>query len=327
MNVNKPAAARNHHWIPQCYLKGFSRSRSKNAKLFIVDAVGRKSFETIPRNVASARDFNRIDIPGLDPNQIESEFSNFESQVDKALERMADTRQFGSAEDHNLILNLIALLSTRNPRMRENSRDFHERVARRMMELTVATEERYDSSFYKAARDGFLDADSKVPYAEMRNFIKRGDYAVTVATTRHVDQELKMAGVILPLLGSRSWLLITAPANSGGFITSDHPVVLQWSDGRNRGAFDSPGFGLRDTEVIFAVTHEIALLGTFDGRHGVQQGTAEVVAHINGMIAAHSERQIYAKDDRFRYARASGEICRGADILRDLPVPERGRKD
>lgn len=320
--MKKNTEARNHHWVPQCYLKGFAKSRSKNATLFVVDAVGQKTFETVPRNVASARDFNRIDVPGVSPNQIESDFANFEGMVAKALERLAIAKRFGTDEDQNLILNLIALLSARNPRMRENSRSVQERVAKVVMDMTLSSKERYESSFKRAARDGFVAPDSDVTYEAMREFVDRGEYTISVSTTRHVEQELKLVDTILPLLGARTWILISAPQGAGGFITSDHPVVLQWSEKRDRGMFTSPGFGLRDTEVIFAVSQDMVMVGTFDGRHGDIEATPEVVAKINGIIAAHSNRQIYAKDDRFRYAVGSGEIRRGADILRDLGQPE-----
>ncbi|RZI39825.1 DUF4238 domain-containing protein [Herbaspirillum sp. HC18] len=70
--------ARNHHWVPQCYLKGFAKSRGKSAKLFVIDAIERKTFQTIPRNVASERDFNKIEVDGVDPNHIESGYAHFE---------------------------------------------------------------------------------------------------------------------------------------------------------------------------------------------------------------------------------------------------------
>ncbi len=320
--MTKSTEARNHHWVPQCYLKGFAKSRSKNAKLFVVDLVERKTFATIPRNVASGRDFNRIEVPGVAPNQIESDFAKFEGLVAHALDRMDDTKRFGNAEDHNLILNLIALLSARNPRMRENSRSVRERVAKIAMSMTLSSKERYESSFKKAARDGFVDAESDITYEAMREFVERGEYTFSVSTTSHVDQELKLVNTILPLLGARTWMLITAPQGAGGFVTTDHPVVLAWSEKKDRGIFSSPGFALRGTEVIFAVSHDLVMVGSFEGRNGVIEATADVVAQINGIIAGHSERQIYAKDDRFRFAIGTGEIRRGADILREVDRPD-----
>ena len=164
--------ARHPHWIPQCYLKGFSKSRSKNAKVFVVDAVGRKTFQTVPRNVASARDFNRIEIDGVSPDQIESDIANFEGLVDKALGQVIASRQLGNAQDHNLILNLIALLAVRNPRMRENSRQFQETIIKRMMELTVSDRDRYEASLKRAVQAGVVEPNDDVTYESMRDFVK-----------------------------------------------------------------------------------------------------------------------------------------------------------
>lgn len=316
--------ARNHHWIPQCYLKGFAKSRSKNAKLFVIDAIERKTFQTIPRNVASARDFNKIEVPGVPPNQIESDYARFEGQVDKALERLCAQRMFGDAEDRNLILNLIALLAVRNPRMRENSRDFHERVLKQVMHLTMAKKERYEASLRRAIDDGAVSPGEDLSFEAMRDFVDRDQYTIEVPTTRHVEQELKLVDTVLPLLGARRWQLLRAPSNAGGFVTSDHPVVLLWSEAKDRGPFHSPGFGLRGTEVIFPVSSDLAMVGTFEGTDDVVDVEPGIVAFVNGIIVAYSERQVYARDDRFWYIQdpvpIPPAVCRGADLLQHWPA-------
>ena len=138
-------------------------------------------------------------------------------------------------------------------------------------------------------------------------------------TTRHVEQELGLVNTILPVLGERHWILVRAPTNMSGFITSDHPVVLQWSEQKDRGFFGSPGFGLQGTEVIFPVSNELAMVGVFDGSADVIDATPEVVAMINGTIIGNSNRQVYARDDRFLYSLSPGVIRRGADLLKDIP--------
>lgn len=134
--------ARNHHWVPQCYLKGFAKSRSKNALLHVTDFETVRCFTTVPRNVASSRDFNRVDIEGVAPDYVESGIAPFEKQLDGALERICRDRDIVDAQDHNLVLNLIALLAVRNPGMRENVRRTQEQILKRVMDLTVATKER-----------------------------------------------------------------------------------------------------------------------------------------------------------------------------------------
>ena len=310
---------RNHHWVPQCYLKGFAKSRSKNAQLYVVDAVAQRHLMAVPRNVASARDFNRVEIAGVDPNQIESDMSHFEGAVDKALERICRDRDILNAEDRNLVLNLIALLSVRTPAMREHIRQGYKRVLKRVMDLTLATKERYEASFSSAAQARAFDGEAMLPYETMRDFFDRDEYIINMPTTRHVKQEFDLAGTILPLLGQRNWVLIRATPGTGGFITSDHPVILQWTELRDRRPFHSPGFGLHGTEVVFTISHDIAMVGTFEDPHDMIDADVQQVALINGCIIGHGKRQIYARDDRFKYVGRDGKIHRGIDALRHLP--------
>ena len=311
--------ARNHHWVPQCYLKGFARSPSKKAQLHVIDKHARRSFLANPRNVASARDFNRISADGVSPNYIEGRYADFEGKAAGALQRMWEQRQWGDSEDLNLILNLVALLAARHPRMRENVRDFHERVIKQMMHLTVATPERYEASFGRAAKDGADAPAPHVDYVAMKDFIDGEKYSIKMSTTGHVENELLLLDTILPSLGGRQWFLMRAGADSGGFVTSDHPVALIWSEQRDRGFFNSPGFGMKGTEVVFAVSHDLAIVGTFEGPAGTRDITSDEVALVNGIVVAHSDRQIYSRDDKFVYLAHDGQIRRGADLLRHLP--------
>ncbi|GAB3419014.1 hypothetical protein GCM10027318_37550 [Massilia agilis] len=299
-------------------MKGFAKSPSKNAKLYVVDKVSHTAFTASPRNVACARDFNRIDAEGVAPDHVESGYAKFESLVAPALRRMSDSRNFGNAEDHNLVLNLVALLAVRTPRMRENVRDFHERVARQMMSLTVASKVRYEATFERAVEDGYIDKDRSVSYEDMRDFVDRGEYTIEVATTRHVDNELNLVDTVLPLLGRRTWTLIRAQPGTGGFVTSDHPVGLQWAEQKPRGFFSSPGFGLRGTELLFPISHDLLMVGQFEGVGGVLEANMHQVAFANTALIWHATRQVYARDDKFFYLRNDGELKRGSDLVKDL---------
>ncbi|AXA90821.1 DUF4238 domain-containing protein [Massilia sp. YMA4] len=308
--------ARNHHWVPQCYLKGFAKSRSKEAKLHVIDRKAGREFVTVPRNVASARDFNRVDLDGISPNFVESNLASFEGLVDKALERVTRDREIHDIEDRNLILNLMALLAVRNPAMRENVRRSMEQVMKRVLDLTIASEEHYAASFAAAVADGALKAEDVLPYETMREFLDRDECSISVSTTRHVKQELSLVDTILPLLDRRNWLLVRASADSGGFITSDHPVVLRWDREPPSGTFFSPGFGLRNTEVLLTLSHDVALIGSFNEAGGAVEVGASQAAHINSVVMQYADRQIYARDNRFWYLGPDLEMRRGGDALK-----------
>ncbi|MCL1622608.1 DUF4238 domain-containing protein [Ralstonia pseudosolanacearum] len=317
-----PAGARNHHYVPQCYLKGFARSRSKNAQLYVVDAAHRRAFTTTPRNVAAQRDFNRIEVLGHDPNLIETRYAEFEARLAPMLVRLDAAGDFANQDDLHLALELVGLLAVRNPRQREQMRRFHADVARRVMDLALATPERWASQVRQAQAAGHLEAVD-VPYAEMREFVEQERYEVEVPTTRHVHQELQMLEALVPLLRQRSWCLLRAGAQSGGFVTSDHPVTLRWNDPALAGGFYGPGYGLSDTSVVCPLSHQLALLGTFDGRSGALELSDSTVAAVNSLTIGHAASQIYAQSDRFFYADTDGAPQRGNTLLDVLLVKKR----
>ncbi len=72
------AEAHNHHFVPQGYLRSFAEGVGRQARIVAVDRVERKVFRTKVRNIGAARDFNRVDIDGVDPNALEAAFAEFE---------------------------------------------------------------------------------------------------------------------------------------------------------------------------------------------------------------------------------------------------------
>jgi hypothetical protein len=88
----------------------------------------------------------------------------------------------------------------------------------------------------------------KATFEEVKSFVEKPDFSVTVRTERHIQIELQAFNDLLPVMLSRKWVLIKAPERSGGFITSDHPMVLMWSDPKMRAGLYGPGFGLTGTE-------------------------------------------------------------------------------
>ncbi|XYJ92598.1 DUF4238 domain-containing protein (plasmid) [Cupriavidus necator] len=321
MTTNPPKGndARNHHYVPQCYLKGFARNRSKNAQLFVVDTKTKRAFVTTPRNLAAQRDFNRVEIPGHDPNIVEAGYADLEAQLAPALVRIDQHGDFYSEEDKALVLELIALLATRNPGFREARRQALEKIYKIVGGMVVSTQERYESQFGQARAAGYLKGEP-LPYEEMREFIESERYTVEVPSTSptsHVATELKLLAHMRDLIHRRGWTLLRAPSHCGGFVTSDHPVVLEWDDPeRMNSKIYSPGFGLRSTTIFFPVTKHFALHGHFDQQDGrTIQINEQGVAAINFKVFLHAHRQIYAESERFGFIGVNGEIQRGSALL------------
>lgn len=309
--------AKIHHYVPQCYLKGFARHRDE-PKLFVIDGNEQRSFVTNPKNVASEQHFHRIDAEGYPPDALESAFGNFEGELGPALERIIEARSLKNENDRAYLLNLMALIAVKNPRQRENFRSFHEAVAKRIMDLATATSERWESQIRRAKANGLVAKDAAVSYEEMRAFVEKDEFKIETTTDYHLKLEMQSFETVLPYFVHRNWVLFRAPKGKTGFVTSDHPVCLMWTDPAERGRFHGPGHGLLGTQIVFPVSNELALIGAFEAREDEIDANELRIAQINGTVIVHARRQIYARHSDFLYKlHHNRKIMRGSELLKD----------
>jgi hypothetical protein len=310
-------AARIHHYVPQCYLKNFTQEGQKTSQLIVLDASEGKLFKTTPRNVAAERDFNRIDVEGLPTDAVEIAYSEFENELDGAIQRTRQTRSF-RGEDKEYVLNLIALMAVRNPRSRDQISNFENRVFKQILRLSFATKDRWESQLKQMKAKGYMQGVEELDYETLKAFVDKGDYSFITSTTEHVRLELSVLDGLLPHLFNRKWTLLKASDDSGGFITSDHPVCLKWSSQKTKNKNQPIGFGLPYTEVIFPISPELGLVGSFEGIDSEQEADVFSVGSINSIVVGSAERQIYAPNNGFICFRGLPDgFIRGADLLND----------
>jgi len=306
--------ARHHHYLSQCYLKGFTKGGAKKSKLTVIDCKERKKFETIPRNVGGIRDFNRVDIKGIDQNTIESALSKFEGHAATALKKLEETLEF-SGDKKEIILNLIALIAVRSPERREHMRNFEAQVADKIMGLTLESKERWESQVTKL-EEGMEDSN-KVTYEEAKKFFDKKAYTIEVAREHHIHMEMEQVNAVLPYLLGRKWVLIKATDNSGKFITSDNPVRLSWNEPEKIPPLyrDSPGFGMKGTQVYFPVSKNLALIGDFDSEEGTIEGTQDLVSLLNTKMINNVYKHIYSPNIDFTFQVQDGRFLNGNHLL------------
>jgi Protein of unknown function (DUF4238) len=310
--------ARQHHYLSQCYLKGFVTDREK-PRLFVVDAKKQCTFSTNPANVAVERDFHRIDVEGQPLDALENAFSGFETKLDDSLKRIIAARSIADTNDRAMLFNLIGLTAIKNPRVRENVRRFQDQTAKKIMEVVTSTPERWAAHVKRMQEEGTSPADPVTDYERMREFVRRKGYDLVIPPSEHLRVELKIFDEILPHIFNRKWILLRALPERTGFITSDHPMSLTWTDpGKNRG-FWPPGLALGETQLLFPISNDLAIIGAFEFKEGESDADESLVGLINGRIIEHAARQIYARDDGFLYVKPPDPgIRRGAQLLSDL---------
>ncbi len=309
--------ARRHHYVPQCYLRGFVLDRDK-PQLYVIDGKEQHTFRTAPANVAARRDFHRIEVDGYEPDALENAFSGFETAVSQSLDRIISSRSIKNEDDRAYLLNLMALMAIKNPRRRESWRSAQEHLWKRVLDLATATPERWASQIRRVKAAGEVDPDADEDYERMRAFVEADQYRITVPTGRHLELEMKSFETVLPFFFHRKWVLFRAPADATGFVTSDHPVCLMWSEPEQRGKLFPPGHGLLRTQILFPISDNLAVMGAFEADEGECDAPTWLIAQFNGAIALHAERQLYARDSDFMYRFAHNDrIMRGDEFLAD----------
>jgi hypothetical protein len=291
------SAPRNQHYIPQCYLRGFALDEAR-PRLFVVDLQDRRTFSANPRNIGSERDFNTFLIDGKPRYDLESVMGTLEGEFGPALRELDRTARF-DGECRILILNLIAALALRNPRMRATMEAFMTELFEMVLELNLQTRERWEGLVKRMRADGIEVKD--VDYEVMRDFQQRGEYDFIFPAGFHHRQEFKLLDKVLPYFFERKWTVLRAAPGSEGFITSDQPVCLTWTNPSERAGLPLPGFGTMNTDIFFPVSRKTALLGRFEGQEQVLRADVFDVSACNGTVIQLSRRQVYAATDAFLY--------------------------
>ena len=282
------AESRNHHYIPQGYLRGFGWKRGKHHMVVAHDFQEKKTYETNTRNICAKRDFMRFEAEDREPDWLENEFSKLESKAVAAIREVTKSGIF-DGEHKNYILNLMALLAVRSPEQRENMREFQARVAQRIMDLVLEKKERWESQIKDMEAE--TGEPSLVTYEEAKDFHMRGEYSIEVPRERHIHNEIDLYNTVLQCLGQRKWTLYLVLGDYGEFITTNRPVVIVYIDPESVPAYlrHSPGFGLKNTEVYFPLTKHALLIGRWDGDEiTINPVNQPFVGAMNNQMIQHS---------------------------------------
>lgn len=305
---------KNHHYIPKMYLKNFATGEGRKASLVAVEMVSGKLFKPRLRRIASETDFNRIDIDGEDPYAIEKALGEVESQISPALEEVIAARRFPSDEHRNLVLNLMAILAVRNPRVRSTFGKFLGDIADKTTSLMLHSRERWESMKVQAS-DGGVEEMPDVDYEDVKEAFQSGRVKAQASKNYLVKLDLDMVEPVLKALNLREWSFLT-PLEGNQFVTSDDPVVLDFFDGRERTLMNSPGFGVGGTFVFFALSPDLALYGPLDAPDLPTELDVRAVACINGVTMRYARRHALAKSEDFMLQGSDGSY------LSPIQMPE-----
>ena len=99
--VAKEGSAKQQHYVPRYYLRGFVNARKQ---LYVVDRSEAKFFRVPTEGVGGEKYFNLVSVKGINPFAVEEALGELEGKVAPALERVKAAKSLASLDDLTLQL-------------------------------------------------------------------------------------------------------------------------------------------------------------------------------------------------------------------------------
>jgi len=306
---------RDHHFLPQFYLKGFADG---DGFVHVLELNDGRRWQAKPAGVAFRKDFHKVEWDG-NPFQLEKDIANkIEDALSRVLRKVLDEKRLPDGPAVGHISDLVALLAARVPHEVESPQRFaHEKFKEHMRDAT-RTEQRYEE----------LQAAGKIPldisYADAVKCMESeeaGRVRMELNNNAKMGHMLRTMDRIRELLDARHWALVFAPAGTN-FICSDRPVQLNWYG--DDPPWTEPDYDMPGSWVYLPLSKSVGLVGHLEAGAGSGTTTAMVMAHLNSLVLGSATSQIYFAGGDFIWSRVDGEVGNTADLIRQLQNGTRG---
>lgn len=306
--------SRNHHYIPQCYLRGFLDPNLKKKQLHVIDKIDRRHFVTTPRNVGSQRDFNRVNVPGKPIDEAEKIFAEIDGEIARILKDVEENATLPEGVDMVTLFYFVALLHVHNPQLRNNIADFETRVIKQILRCLTANRERYESQMQRVR-----PADEQTPkYESVKHFAEEESFDLQYGHGHHLKYELESIDNVVSLLSQRKWSLFVAEEGVSDFVCSDRPVALisigdPPENPDHPYNIGGPGLARCNTELTLPLNRRMALFSTFEIPSYVRTVDEKVIGNVNVRTMLSATRQIYCSNLDFKFL--EGETIKSGSNL------------
>ncbi len=308
--------ARKHHVIPAFYLAGFTKRGSKSDRLNVFDYDTGRKYASTPSKACRKTDYNRVEEPGVDPNETETLLSQVETELAPSLRLVAS----GGSADRQAIartLEVAALCAARNRRARDVlAPALAAGIAARLRRKEVSRQQ-WEQLRASELRNGV--PPEEVPgYDDALRLLNENRWFPRPPTVLTVGLVFELARELHGVLMRKRWEShITDADLTGGFICSDNPLVwgsLDSGKARENDETIRPPQQLSDydVEVSFPVSKSVALVSYPSAREARCQATDDVVAHINARTLHLCGKRIFYGYDDFLTHRTGNALSKGS---------------
>jgi len=265
---------RKHHYLPQFYLRGFS---ANGRSIFQIEKQGGRTYLSSIRDTAAIRDYHELDTEeAKDPTVIEKRLAQVEAQLAEALAR-AIKCGVTTAETHNLLIQLVALLRVPVPAFKAGIEGYLQSAVRSiglMME-----------------RKGELPPPPK----GFEDVLRMENLSITISNWKLLEFMFRIAADrrLFDILVAMRPTILRAPRETF-FLTCDQPVVIFHPTASPTDAY-GVGFAHADTEVSVPLSSGVLLLLSWGTESaGDRDARASEVVEFNRRTVVMADSLVFA---------------------------------
>jgi hypothetical protein len=219
------AVSKKHHFLPRFYLKGFTVEGTNDGRLWLFDQKLRFARPGTPNSLGYQSNYNRIDVPGLKPDQLESDFGNkVESPMAVVLGDIIASKTLPvCGPDVDIFLNFVAFSIARSPVIRNVFAEHIDSTIKRRLREELKTSSRLEVLRNIAQQAGTSTVE------ELIEFTESDDYTISFDQTSVVGSTLIFHEHFLNAAANRHWNLWFVDDRCPDLVCSDLAVGLfQW---------------------------------------------------------------------------------------------------
>ena len=254
-----------HHYIPKCYLKGFTYGGENSSKFLAIPKNNDAIFPTTPNDACAKRDYYTVD--HSNSLIIENFYAeHIEPKIAKVLGYISQHSKLPEKEEMRNLILLLSTLYLRVPAFRENL----EMPMRRTKEIVE------DMSKYV-----------RVSNKEEFNYNQ----------TDLIQSELRLIDTVQESLANKYYQLYVINDDDINVVTSDNPFILCHPNVGNNFHF---GLGAKNIEICVPLTKKAILICKNEPiNEGTFIASKVLVALANTKIIFSANRFFYSPSDEF----------------------------
>lgn len=292
----RPGNARRHHFVPRCWLAGFTASGRADGVLCVTDIERQKQWQTTPEHAGHMRDFYRLSDLSSDPLVIEKFLAEQESQVAPLFRSINAEPRVPTIEELDLILQFMAYQWVRVPSFRRFALGILWRVLGDKMGEALSSPQRWKAVLKEI---GVEDCSPGSDYCKAKRFWESRAFTLKPSTDWYIHRALLLARRTAVQLRKRHWQSYIT--RFGRLVASDNPVVL---DGPQR-----TKIGFKNAEVIlYPVSRHVFLQGTLKPVARSRENF-NYFSRFNTMLLLRSQSQVYSHVPDFSWLNAKETPC------------------